>query len=181
VEAKQMQINITFRHLKSNPRLKNYVREKLHKVKKYLNEPIEAHVVLSTEKFRHTVEVGIIADNGIMINGVEQMEDVHAAIDNVMDKIERQITKQLDKSKRPKAKSYEFKMHVLSTEQEEQENTPKIIRSKNYPAKPMSIEEAIEQLKTMKNEFIIFTNAQNEAVNVIYRRKDGNYGLIEPE
>jgi len=176
-----MQINITFRHLKSNPRLKNYVREKLQKVKKYLNEPIEAHVVLSTEKFRYTVEVGIIADNGIMINGVEQMEDVHAAIDNVMDKIERQITKQLDKSKRPKAKSYEFKMHVLSAEQEKQENKPKIIRSKNYPAKPMSIEEAIEQLKAMKNEFIIFTNAQNEAVNVIYRRKDGNYGLIEPE
>ncbi len=176
-----MQINITFRHLESTPGLKDYVEEKLQKVKKYLHEPIEAHVILSAEKFRYIVEMNIMTDNGIIINGMESREDVHAAIDNVMDKIERQIQKQLDKLKRPKAKGYEFKMHVLDTEEEEEEKKPKIIRSKNYSAKPMSIEEAIEQLKAWENDFIIFTNAQTEVVSVIYRRKDGNYGLIEPE
>jgi putative sigma-54 modulation protein len=100
-----MQINITFRHEESSPQLKDYIEEKLHKVKKYLHEPIEAHVVLSAEKFRHTAEVNIMAGNGTSIHGMESMEDIHAAIDNVVDKIERQIKKQLDKSKRPKRKN----------------------------------------------------------------------------
>ncbi|UCC66158.1 MAG: ribosome-associated translation inhibitor RaiA [Deltaproteobacteria bacterium] len=176
-----MQINMTFRHLEPSPSLKDYVGGKLQKVKKYLHEPIEAHVVLSAEKFRYTAEVSIMADTGILINGVESTEDTHAAIDKVVDKIERQIKKQLGKLKRPKAKGYGFKMHVLYSEEGEEEKKPQIIRSKNYSAKPMSIEEAIQQLKVLKNDFIIFTNAQTEAVNVIYRRKDGNYGLIEPE
>jgi putative sigma-54 modulation protein len=97
-----MQINMTFRHVESSPQLKDYIEEKLHKVKKYLHEPIEAHVVLSAEKFRHSVEVNIMAGNGAAIHGMESMEDIHAAIDSVADKIERQIKKQLDKSKRPK-------------------------------------------------------------------------------
>ncbi|MBW2039507.1 MAG: ribosome-associated translation inhibitor RaiA [Deltaproteobacteria bacterium] len=176
-----MQINMTFRHLELTPSLKDYIGEKLQKVKKYLHEPIEVHVVLSAEKFRHTIEVSIMADNGIIINGVESTEDIHAAIDNVMDKIERQIKKQLDKLKRPKTRGYDFKMHVLYSEEGDKEKRPKIIKSKNYSAKPMSMEEAIEQLKALENDFIIFTNDQTETINVIYRRKDGNYGLIEPE
>jgi putative sigma-54 modulation protein len=97
-----MQINITFRHTEPTPPLKAYIEEKLHKVRKYLQEPVEAHVVISTEKFRHTVEVNIVAGNGTAIHGMESMEDIHAAIDSVADKIERQIKKQLGKSKHPK-------------------------------------------------------------------------------
>jgi putative sigma-54 modulation protein len=97
-----MQINITFRHMEHTPPLKDYVEEKLHKVKKYLQEPIEAHVVISTEKFRHAIEVNIMAGNGIAIHGVENGEDAQATVDGVMDKIERQIKKQLEKTKRPK-------------------------------------------------------------------------------
>ena len=97
-----MQINMTFRHVESSPRLKAYIEEKLHKIKKYLHEPIEVHVVLSAEKFRHSVEVNVMAGNGAAIHGMESKEDIHAAIDSVADKIERQIKKQLDKAKRPK-------------------------------------------------------------------------------
>lgn len=100
-----MQINMTFRHVESSPRLKDYIEEKLHKVKKYLHEPIEAHVVLSAEKFRHSVEVNIMGGNGVAIHGMESKEDIHAAIDSVADKLERQIKKQLDKSKRPKRRN----------------------------------------------------------------------------
>ena len=99
-----MQINITFRHMESANPLKNYIDERLQKVKKYLHEPVEAHVVLSTEKFRHIIEVNIMAGNGTTIHAMKSMEDVHAAIDGVVDKIERQIKKQLDKSKHPKRK-----------------------------------------------------------------------------
>jgi putative sigma-54 modulation protein len=97
-----MQINITFRHMEPIPSLKAYIGEKLQKVKKYLQEPVEAHVVFSTEKFRHTIEVNITGGNGTAIHGMERMEDIHAAIDMVMDNIERQIKKQMDKTKRPK-------------------------------------------------------------------------------
>ena len=97
-----MQINITFRHTEPTPPLKAYIEEKLHKVRKYLQEPVEAHVVISTEKFRHTIEVNIVAGNGTAIQGMESMEDIHAAIDSVADKIERQIKKRLGKSKHPK-------------------------------------------------------------------------------
>jgi putative sigma-54 modulation protein len=97
-----MQINITFRHMEPTPSLKDYIGEKLQKVKKYLQEPIEAHVIFSTEKFRHTIEVNIAASNGTAIHGIESMEDIHAAIDSVLDKIERQIKKQMGKTKRPK-------------------------------------------------------------------------------
>ena len=100
-----MQINMTFRHVESSPRLKDYIEEKLHKIKKYLHEPIEAHVVLSAEKFRHSVEVNVMAGNGTTIHGMESKEDIHAAIDSVADKIERQVKKQLDKAKRPKRQS----------------------------------------------------------------------------
>ncbi|MBN1255881.1 MAG: ribosome-associated translation inhibitor RaiA [Deltaproteobacteria bacterium] len=99
-----MQINITFRHMEPVNPLKNYIEERLQKIKKYLHEPVEAHVVLSTEKFRHIIEVNIMAGNGTTIHGMKSMEDVHAAIDGVVDKIERQIKKQLDKSKHPKRK-----------------------------------------------------------------------------
>jgi putative sigma-54 modulation protein len=97
-----MQINITFRHMEHTSSLKAYIGEKLQKVKKYLQEPVEAHVVFSTEKFRHTIEVNITGGNGTVIHGMERMEDIHAAIDMVMDKIERQIKKHMDKTKRPK-------------------------------------------------------------------------------
>jgi len=178
-----MQINVTFRHMDSSPNVRGYVEEKLQKVKKYLNEPIEANVVLSTEKFRHTVDVNITANGGISISGVESLEDLYAAIDNVTAKLERQIKKQLEKTKAAKLKPYQFKMHVLTAVEEEvEEESPRpIIKTSKYSAKPMSVEEAIDQLQTMKNDFIMFTNAETETVNVIYRRKDGHYGLIEPE
>ena len=97
-----MQINITFRHVEPSPAVKEYIGEKLHKVKKYLQEPIEAHVVVAAEKFMHIIEVNITAGNGTAIHGEERMEDIHAAVDSVADKIERQVKKQLEKTKRPK-------------------------------------------------------------------------------
>jgi putative sigma-54 modulation protein len=173
--------------MESTPSIKDYVVEKLQKVKKYLNEPVEANVVLSTEKFRQTVDISLSGDSGAVINGVESQEDMYAAIDTVMDKIERQVKKQLDKQKHQKAKSSNFKMHVLASVREEDEedaaegSAPQIIRSTSYSTKPMSVEEATEQLRASRKEFVIFTNAATGAVNVVYYRKDGNYGLIEPE
>lgn len=97
-----MQINITFRHMEPTEALKLYIEKKLKKVKRYLKEPIEAHVVIGKEKFMHITEVNITAGNGADIHGIEKKEDAHEAIDMVVDKLERQIKRQMDKARHQK-------------------------------------------------------------------------------
>jgi putative sigma-54 modulation protein len=97
-----MQINVTFRHMDANDGMKEYARQKLLKMKKYVESPVEAYVVLSVEKFRNIAEVTIKGE-GVSINGEERSDDMYSAIDNVMDKIGRQIKKRRGKNRRYKA------------------------------------------------------------------------------
>ena len=97
-----MMINVTFRHMDSNDGIKEYARQKLMKIKKYMDSPVDAHVVLSVEKFRHIAEVTIKGE-GVSINGEERSDDMYSAIDNVMDKIGRQIKKHRGKIRRHKS------------------------------------------------------------------------------
>jgi len=173
-----MQVNVTFRNMDPQEKIRDYAHEKIRKVKKYLREPIEAHVILGAERFRQMAEVNIVA-GPLSINGKESTSDIYEAIDLVVDKIERQIKKQKEKMKTNRLlRGADFRIQVISPPEGE---GPQVIRSKSYSAKPMSIQEAIEELNLLKNDFIIFTNAETNEVNVLYRRKDGNYGLIEPE
>jgi putative sigma-54 modulation protein len=131
-----MQVSVTFRKIDASDTLRNYAEEKLSRIKKYVEDPIEAYVVLSVEKFRHIAEVSINA-NGLRINGQE--------------------------------------------ESFEEAQKPQIIKTKQIHAKPMDIDEAVMQMDLANSEFLVFTNAKTRNINVIYRRKDGNFGLIEPE
>ena len=97
-----MQISVTFRHMDSNDGMKEYAKQKLMKMKKYMDSPVEAHVVLSVEKFRNIAEVTIKGE-GVSINGEERSDDMYSAIDNVMDKIGRQIKKRRGKIRRHKS------------------------------------------------------------------------------
>jgi putative sigma-54 modulation protein len=96
-----MQISFTFRHMDSNDGIREYAKQKLMKMKRYIDRPVEAHVVLSVEKFRNIAEVTIRGE-GVSINGQERSDDMYSAIDNVMDKIGRQIKKRRGKSRRHK-------------------------------------------------------------------------------
>jgi putative sigma-54 modulation protein len=179
-----MQVSVTFRKIDASDTLRNYAEEKLYRIKKYVEDPIEAHVVLSVEKFRHIAEVSINA-NGLRINGQEETGDMYSAIDMVVDKVESQIKRYREKLKKRKSdggtKPLVMTMNILAGESFEEAQKPEIIRTKQIHAKPMDIDEAVMQMDLANSEFLVFTNAKTRSINVIYRRKDGNFGLIEPE
>jgi putative sigma-54 modulation protein len=174
-----MQTSVTFKNLESSDHLKAYVSDKLNRFDKYLYNPAEANVVLSVEKFRHIAEINIIGDR-LSINGKEETEDMYSAIDMVLDKLEKQIKK--NKQKFRERRSGKGKAKIVGAAEvaayEEDEERGVVVQSIDY--KPMDVDEAILQLELDDNNFLVFTNARSDRVNVLYRRKDGNYGLIQP-
>ena len=181
-----MQIAVTFRHMETSDPLRTYVEDKLDRVKKYIDEPIDAQVVLSVEKkIRHKAEVALVA-KGITIKGSEETNDMYAAVDAVVDKIERQLKRYKEKIKNHKptgsGRERQVQKSVFAAESiDEGRGEPVIIRSHSFPVKPMSVEEAVMQMDLLHKEFLVFTDDESEEINVVYRRKDGNYGLIIPQ
>jgi putative sigma-54 modulation protein len=163
--------------------VKSYAEEKIKRIKKYLPDPIDVHVILEVEKIRHSAEITIVT-NGITIYAEEETQDMYSAIDAVIDKIERQVKRYKDKIKRKKVhhggKKSGAQMRVLSAENFEFEESDKVVKNRSFFAKPMSVDEAAMQMDLLHNDFLVFTNATSDDINVIYRRKDGKYGLIEP-
>ena len=179
-----MQVSVTFKHLDPTDALRSYAEEKVGKVNKYVDTPVEANVVLTVEKFRHIAEVNLMV-NSIPISASDSTEDMYSSIDNVMDKIERQLRRYKERIKRHKPKNNEastkLEEAVYSAESFEGESSPAVIRMEDYFAKPMSVDEAVMQLDLLHREFFVFTNSTSNNVSVVYMRKDGNYGLIEPK
>ncbi len=174
-----MQTSVTFKNLDPSENLKTYVGEKLNRFDKFLDNPAEANVVLLVEKFRHIAEINISGDR-LSINGKEETGDMYSAIDMVLDKLEKQIKKNKQKirdhrgSQNQKAKRVSQDMGTAEDEAAGQ------IKIKNIEYKPMDIEEAIMQMDLINKSFLVFTNAVTDKVNVLYRRKNGHYGLIQP-
>lgn len=172
-----MQTSVTFKNIEPSDRLRNYVSEKLNRFDKYFYNPGEANVVLSVEKFRHIAEVNIVGDR-MTINGKEETEDMHAAIDMVLDKLEKQIKKNKQKLRERRAtKGKDISIMDESASEEEGERR---VMVKNIDYKPMDVEEALMQMDLVEDNFLVFTNSRSDRVNVLYRRKDGHYGLIQP-
>ncbi len=177
-----MQINVTFRHVEPSLAVRTYVEDKVSRIKKYLEEPIEAHVVLRVEKFRHIAEVLIIAD-GMRINGKEETDDMYSAIDLLADTLEGQVRKGKDKSRRRKSvntgKDLTAPVSLPVVESPGGDKEARVIRAEQVHAKPMDLDEAVMQLNLSNGEFMVFTNRITNRINVLYHRKDGHYGLIE--
>lgn len=175
-----MQTSVTFKNIEPSESLKKYVGEKLNRFDKYLYNPAEANVVLSVEKFRHIADVNIVGD-GLTIKGKEETEDMYSAIDMVLDKLEKQIkkSKQKIRDRRGGSRAKE-KGTMTDVAAQDPEETPGEIMIKSIEYKPMDIEEAIMQMDLVTDNFLVFTNARTDKVNVLYRRKAGNYGLIQP-
>lgn len=177
-------VSVTFRHLEATPPLREYAVEKASKIRSYFGDQNEITVVLSSEKHRYTAEV-ILKAGKITVTAKEETDDMYSAIDIAIDKVERQITKQKEKLKHHKVHSTpqntSSSFDTPSAQSREGELPPKIIKRENVYAKPMSTDEAVLQLNLADSDFLVFINASTEKVNVIYHRKDGDYGLIEPE
>lgn len=172
-----MQIMVTFRHVEPSDGLRTYAEEKVQRVHKYLRRPIEAHVILGVEKQRHIAEVQVTGSH-LNITATEETDDLYSAIDLAMSKVERQIKRHVARYKEHKGAN---NVSTPLAEPGARRRERAIIRTQRVAVKPMSVDEAILQLKMAKNDFLLFKNAANETLSVIYRRKDGNFGLIEPE
>ncbi|MDQ1238914.1 MAG: putative sigma-54 modulation protein [Thermodesulfobacteriota bacterium] len=178
-----MQLSVTFRHMEPSEALKGYVHERTSKLTKYIDRPLESQVILSVHKFRHIVDVVINVD-GLRIAGQEEHEDMYAAIDLVMDKIERQVKKYRQKIRKHKpvqGKEIRWRRDIYEQDSFEDDRDPVVVKTENYFVKPMSVDEAAMQMDLSQQEFMVFNNASTQTVNVLYRRKDGNYGLIVPQ
>ena len=131
-------------------------------------------------KNRNIFEVTILS-KGLFIRAEETTNDMYASIDAVIDKLERQIRKNKTKLGRRIHQEAFVPDNFQIDEQIEEENSFKIMKSKRFAIKPMDVEEAILQMNLLGHNFFVFSNSETEEVNVVYKRKDGNYGLIEPE
>jgi len=169
-----MNIIINCRHMDLTKTLKDYAEEKIGKFEKYLGNITEAVVTLSVEKYRHKAEVLMKVD-GLLIQAESITGEMYASIDEVVDKLERQIKKYKEKivsQRKSKNKSVALEEGVRSV--------PLIIKKKAFDIKPMGVEEAAMQMDLLDKDFFVFTNASSGDINVLYKRTDGNLGLIEP-
>ncbi len=173
-----MQTSVTFKNLEPSDSLKDYVTNKLNRMDKLLDNPAEAQVVLSVEKIRHYTEIRLKGDR-LNIVCREKASDMYSAIDLALDKLEKQLKKQKEKIKNYRQSKGGESVKDINPSAEPEIETPEIhIQSIEY--KPMDIEEASMQLELTSDNFLVFTNARTNRVNVLYRRKNGDLGLIEP-
>ncbi len=174
--VKKMNLSITARHIEIDELLKDYLKKRLNKLKKYFNEKeVNIHAVFMAEKERRGIEVDINY-NGVIFHGQETTEDIYTSIDQVVEKLERQLKKYKDKTqKRPKLSS-----KVIPEIDSTQTQKVKTIRRKKLTTKPITLEDALIQLEQTPLDFLVFIDARTNMINVLYRCIDGNYGLIEP-
>jgi putative sigma-54 modulation protein len=176
-----MQVSVTFRNTGSESWFKDYVTERLSRIQKYIDKPVDAHVVLSVEKFRYVAEINIMA-KGISLVGKEEAKDMQLAIDNVIDKIERQIKKHKEKSREHKTntnRSEDMGGLREAPAPFEEKLKLRVVETRRVVLKPMSLDEAILEMESSRNRFVIYRDAHSENISVIYRRDDGNFALLE--
>lgn len=176
-----MKISLTFRNTEGEGWQKEYVDERLNKMNKYIDRPVDTHVILSVEKFRNVAEVNMIAD-GLNINAKEEAKDMHLAIDNAIEKIERQLKKHKEKMRGHKTNLTRAEgitaIDAMSEEMEEEPET-KLVETRKVVLQPMSLDDAVMEMDVSKQRFIIYRDSSSENVSLIYRRDDGHYTLIQ--
>ncbi len=172
-----MNINIRGDKIEITDAIKNYVKEKLVRLEKYFEEPskLSAHVLVRVKNGDEIIEV-TIPTNKYTLRAEEKNADLYAAIDKVIDVLERQIRK--NKTRLNRYKTVEvMDFAMLDFESEEEEDT-KIVKRKTIDSKPMSEEEALLQMELLGHDFYLFKNVDEDCISVLYKRKDGQYGII---
>jgi len=171
-----MNIIVTGRHLEVTPALKSYAEEKLKKFDRYLSQITEATVTLTVEKYRHKAEV-LLKANGVLIQAEGVTGEIYSSIDEVVEKLEKQVKKYKEKLvSHRKGEGKTISSASVAAERE----SGKIIKKKRFDMKPMNPDEAAMQMELLDKNFFVFSNQSTGEINVIYRRNDGNFGLIEP-
>ncbi len=177
-----MQVNITFRHLESTEALKSHARDKVEHIQRYIDRPSEAHVVLYVENLEHHADINLKA-GPFLLRGRAKTGDMYSSIDAAADKIERQLKKHKEKLQNHKFVERPNGHRAVDVRHEvfdiAKAPSDRVVKSSTFQAKPMTLDEAILQLELLNTQFFVFQNAKDHAINVVYRRDDGNLGLIE--
>ncbi len=179
-----MQVSVTFRNTEAEEWFKDYVHERLSKLRKYIDKPLEAHVILTVEKFRNVAEINLTA-KGVNIIGKEEAKDMQLAFDAVMDKIERQVKKhrEIARDHKGATKQQGNRVPAASTREdvlpEEEEERARVVETRKMVIQPMSLDDAVMALEESRNRFFIYRDVSSENISVLYRRDDGQYVLIE--
>ncbi|MDI1472013.1 MAG: ribosome-associated translation inhibitor RaiA [Thermodesulfovibrio sp.] len=171
-----MKLNIKGRNIEVTDALRQYIEKRLSKFSKFLNDLSEAVVTISTEKFTHKIDV-LLKVNGHLIQAEGKTEDLYSAVDQVVEKLEKQVLKYKEKIQNKNKKD---NTKHLAVSEEKAETVKRIVKFKKFDLRPMTPEEAVDQMELLDKDFFIFLNSFTGDVNLVYRRKDGNYGLIEP-
>ena len=180
-------IQVTGRHVSITEAIKSYAESKVEHI--HLDYPriIDVQIILDIEKHRHFAEVILHCSNHITIEASHECDDMYAAIDGVIAKVTRQMRKfktKLLRTHRPRGKDIrhleEKVLHVDEAWEQSEEAEPSVIKTERYPVKPMFVDEAVLQIEMSNRQFVVFLNAKSEQVNILYRRKDGGLGLMEP-
>jgi putative sigma-54 modulation protein len=173
-----MLVQVRGRNIEVTDALKEYINKRLGKLEKYIDNLGEAQVTLSVVRGFHRIEV-TIPINGMILRGEESTGDMYASTDLVVDKLEKQIEKYKGKLQKRGARFVNDVKAPAAVVAED--DGPRLVRTKRFAIKPMPVDEAVLQMNLLGHNFFVFSNAETEQVNVVYKRKDGNYGLIEPE
>ena len=200
-----MQLTTTFRHMDGSQAVREYATDKLEKIRKYFNkDPISAHATFSVERgFNHVADLNLTLPNGIVINAKETTEDMYSSIDLAAARIERQVRRWKDKIRDHKphggpstsVREMVIPAEEIEPERSERVGTPegaaaparptaplapgfRIIKDERFVARSMTVEDAVMQLNLLGDDLLVFMDAGAGATSVLYRRKDGDYGLI---
>ena len=179
-----MELQITGQNIELSPAVRRHIEQKMGKLSRHLPNIIESKVEIVEEKTKspqqHYVVRVTVDSNGILLNGEERGQDISNAIDKVAEVMTRQIEHSKGKLYE-KGRGSSLAKGEFSEEAEPASPPRRVVKVKRFAVKPMSVDETIEQMELLGHSFFLFLNADTEEINLLYRRRDGNYGLIEPE
>lgn len=174
-----MRVTVIGKNINVTPALKEMIEKKISKLDRYFTPGVEARATLSVQKNRQIFEV-TIPFNGVVLRCEEATDDMYKSIDLVENKLERQIRKQRTKLSRRNNSSLKV-TNIEEVALEDEDRVGEIVKVKKFNIKPMTTDEAMLQMELIEHNFFVFKDADTDNINVLYKRNDGNYGLLEPD
>ena len=175
-----MRVDFTGRGVEITNQVRSFTQGKLERLNKLLDNIHDVHVVLSVEKYRHKAEIKFLSQKKAF-HGADETADMYQSIDGVIDKLESQARKFKEKNHSRKRNTTEtIRINVLSQRESGDDGGLKVITTDQTSVKPMSLDEALDELDKLAQDFIIYRNSDTDRINLVYKRSDGNIGYIEP-
>ena len=176
-----MNIAFTFKQFEPSDHLKQYARRRFEKLGRFFGKAsgLDVQVTLSVDKFRHKCDVRVTGE-GLQLAATEQTEEMYSSIDLVLAKVESQVKRHVSRVKEQHRQARNAKVDVYTYHLDMPEEEGQVRGTNRFEPKPMMLDEAVMQLDSIGSEFLVFLNGECQRINVIYRRRDGGYGLVDP-